>query len=164
MYTSVNAFVSDWSEETLSTVKVFSALNDDLMEKKFGENVRTMKDLAWHITSSLPEMMSACGLFEHNYSEGQEVPVTVKGILSFYAGWSTMLIEGIREKWTDESLDETVNMYGEDWKKSFVLQVLIRHEIHHRAQLTTLMRIAGLTVPGVYGPNYEEMQKFMGLQ
>jgi uncharacterized damage-inducible protein DinB len=30
------------------------------------------------------------------------------------------------------------------------------HEIHHRGQMTVLMRQAGLKVPGVYGPSREE--------
>ena len=29
---------------------------------------------------------------------------------------------------------------------------LINHQNHHRGQMTVLMRQAGLTVPGVYGP------------
>jgi uncharacterized damage-inducible protein DinB len=38
------------------------------------------------------------------------------------------------------------------------LQILIRHEIHHRAQMTVLMRQAGLKVPGIYGPSRDEWQ------
>jgi uncharacterized damage-inducible protein DinB len=30
------------------------------------------------------------------------------------------------------------------------------HQAHHRGQMTVLMRQAGLTVPGVYGPAREE--------
>jgi uncharacterized damage-inducible protein DinB len=36
------------------------------------------------------------------------------------------------------------------------LQALISHEIHHRGQMTVLMRQAGLKVPGIYGPAREE--------
>jgi uncharacterized damage-inducible protein DinB len=36
------------------------------------------------------------------------------------------------------------------------LRVLIQHEVHHRGQMTVLMRQAGLEVPGVYGPAREE--------
>jgi uncharacterized damage-inducible protein DinB len=36
------------------------------------------------------------------------------------------------------------------------LDKLIRHQIHHRGQITILMRQAGLAAPGVYGPNEEE--------
>lgn len=33
---------------------------------------------------------------------------------------------------------------------------MIQHQIHHRGQMTILMRQAGLTVPGLYGPSKEE--------
>ncbi len=47
-------------------------------------------------------------------------------------------------------------MFGMMWPRGLTLQVLIRHEIHHRAQMTVLMRLAGLRVPGIYGPSREE--------
>ena len=39
---------------------------------------------------------------------------------------------------------------------AMVLNVLIRHQIHHRGQMTILMRQAGVVVPSVYGPSREE--------
>ena len=47
-------------------------------------------------------------------------------------------------------------MYGETWKRGVALEMLIRHEAHHRGQMTVLMRQAGLPVHGVYGPSREE--------
>ncbi len=38
--------------------------------------------------------------------------------------------------------------------------VLIRHHIHHRGQMTELMRQARLKVPGMYGPSKEEVEAF----
>jgi uncharacterized damage-inducible protein DinB len=49
-----------------------------------------------------------------------------------------------------------VEMYAERWRKGQVLSVLIRHQCHHRGQMTVLMRQAGLRVPGVSGPSREE--------
>ena len=37
-----------------------------------------------------------------------------------------------------------------------VLAHLFLHQIHHRGQMTVLMRQAGLEVPGVYGPSRPE--------
>lgn len=37
-----------------------------------------------------------------------------------------------------------------------LLFFMIQHQIHHRGQMTILMRQAGLTVPGIYGPAKEE--------
>ncbi|HZG18224.1 MAG TPA: DinB family protein, partial [Candidatus Bathyarchaeia archaeon] len=42
------------------------------------------------------------------------------------------------------------------WKNGFTLRALLMHEVHHRGQMTVLMRQAGLTIPGIYGPAKEE--------
>ena len=42
------------------------------------------------------------------------------------------------------------------WSRGKTLGALVTHQIHHRAQLTVVMRLAGLKVPGVYGPAKEE--------
>ena len=47
-------------------------------------------------------------------------------------------------------------MYGEHWSKGTVLRVLINHQSHHRGQMTVIMRMLGLPVPGIYGPSKEE--------
>ena len=52
------------------------------------------------------------------------------------------------------------DMYGEKWKRGMTLQGLIHHEIHHRAEMIVLMRLAGLPVPGLYGPTREEWTQY----
>jgi uncharacterized damage-inducible protein DinB len=47
-------------------------------------------------------------------------------------------------------------MYGQRWKRGFTLTALVEHQIHHRGQMTVLMRQAGLRVPGIYGPARED--------
>jgi uncharacterized damage-inducible protein DinB len=47
-------------------------------------------------------------------------------------------------------------MFGEKWKRGFAFASLLRHQTHHRGQMTVLMRQAGLRVPGVCGPAREE--------
>jgi uncharacterized damage-inducible protein DinB len=47
-------------------------------------------------------------------------------------------------------------MYGSTWHRASVLLSIVRHQIHHRGQITVLMRQAGLPVPGLYGPAREE--------
>ena len=34
--------------------------------------------------------------------------------------------------------------------------LLVQHEVHHRGQLTVLMRQAGLRPPGIYGPTFDD--------
>lgn len=51
-------------------------------------------------------------------------------------------------------------MYKEKWTIGLTLSILISHQIHHRGQMTVLMRQAGLRVPGVFGPSREEWAEF----
>jgi uncharacterized damage-inducible protein DinB len=69
----------------------------------------------------------------------------------------------VRTHLTDDDLARMVPMYGESWSLGQVLLALVVHEIHHRGQMTVLMRQAGLVVPGVYGPAREEWAS-LGMQ
>ena len=60
-------------------------------------------------------------------------------------------------------LKDEINMYGQMWTREATLTSLVVHQIHHRAQMTVLMRQAGLKVPGIYGPSKEEWGQF-GMQ
>ena len=60
----------------------------------------------------------------------------------------------------NETLQVEDNMFGETWKRSYSLTVIVQHEIHHRGQMTVLMRQAGLKVPGVFGPSKEEWANY----
>ncbi|MEW5994556.1 MAG: DinB family protein, partial [Candidatus Zixiibacteriota bacterium] len=51
-------------------------------------------------------------------------------------------------------------MYGEKWERRFTLLALIQHQIHHRGQMTVLMRQAGLKVPSIYGPVLEDWAQY----
>ncbi len=53
--------------------------------------------------------------------------------------------------------------YGDKWSRGKTLGMLVTHQIHHHGQLTVVMRLAGLKVPGVHGPAKEEWGKFDGM-
>ncbi len=85
-------------------------------------------------------------------------PSSAQAIADAYERASQALLEAVLGQWTDASLQEQVNLYGEPWPNGVTLHILVNHEVHHRAQMTVLMRQAGLKVPGVYGPAKEEWQ------
>ena len=93
-------------------------------------------------------------------AEDAPVPATADEIIKAYQIVSARLIAQVKEKWSDDSLSEMVSMFGEEWSKSSTLHILMKHEIHHRGQMTVLMRRAGLTVPGLYGPAKEEWSQY----
>ncbi len=162
MYHNVHEFLEEWQFEVNATLKIFSALTDESLSQKVTESGRSLGRLAWHITITVGEMLSRTGLKYYSVDENAEVPKTAKEILDEYKKTSDALVEAIKQNWNDDSLEQEVNMYGENWKNGVTLQVLIKHQIHHRGQMTVLMRQAGLKVPGIYGPANEEWSA-MGL-
>ena len=163
MYHKISEFILDWKYESESTIKVLSNLTDESLTIKVHERVRTPGFLAWHIVTSIPEMMNRTGLKFESVKHDSPVPKKAADIVSTYKTVSENLMKQIKEKWNDGTLMNEDDMYGEMWAKGKTLRVLVTHQIHHRAQLTVVMRLAGLKVPGVYGPSNEEWAA-MGMQ
>jgi uncharacterized damage-inducible protein DinB len=156
MYYKISDFIEDWKYESESTIKVLSNLTDEVLTVQFNNEIRTAGRLAWHIVTSIGEMAHRTGLTFETIDENAAIPSTIKEIVEEYKRASDGMIKEIKSKWKDETLLLEDDMYGEMWKKGKTLGVLITHQIHHRGQLTVVMRLAGLKVPGVYGPAKEE--------
>ncbi len=163
MYYKLSDFIEDWKYESESTIKVLSNLTNASLTKISGENIRTPGRLAWHIAGAISELGHRMGLAFVEIDQDSPFPSTAKEIVDEYKRASDGLIKEIIEKWTDETLLVEDDMYGEMWKKGKTLGVLLTHQIHHRGQLTVVMRLAGLKVPGVYGPAKEEWANY-GMQ
>lgn len=156
MFHKLEDFITDWTFESESTLKIFNNLTDESLTKKVSENVRTAGRLAWHITTAIGEMAHRTGLTFKTVESGSAVPATVKEIVEAYKEASENLLSAVKVNWNDETLNVEDDMYGEMWKRGTTLGVIISHQIHHRAQLSIVMRLNGLTVPGIYGPSKEE--------
>ena len=156
MYNTINEFLTDWTLESASTYKVLSALTDESLNNKVYDEGRTVGFLAWHIVTAIGEMMNRTGLSVKEFDENSEPPASAKEIAETYKEVAESLKDELTKNWNDDSLKVEVNMYGQSWANCVTLAILIRHEIHHRGQLTVLVRQAGLKVPGVYGPAKEE--------
>jgi uncharacterized damage-inducible protein DinB len=149
-----------WSRELESTQKILKHLTDRSLEQAVGPLDRTLGRLAWHIVTTIPEMMSRTGLTLAGPSPDAAVPPSARAIFKAYNEAAISLLEQIRSKWTDAALEQTDDMYGEPWKRGSTLVALVLHQTHHRGQMTVLMRQAGLDVPGVYGPARQEWETF----
>jgi len=159
MFRTINDFLEAWKFESEATLKVFKNLTDDSLNQKVTSDGRSLGFVAWHITDTIPEMLSKAELpFSHD--ENTPVPTSVEIIKNIYENSSRSVTELILKNWKDEMLNDDLNMYGQVWKRANVLSSLITHQAHHRGQMTVLMRQAGLKVPGVYGPAKEEWAEY----
>jgi len=156
-YTRVAEFLEDWKSESGMTRAVMAALTDAALAQSVGGAAdRTLGRIAWHIVTTLPEMTARTGLRLSSVDGEAPAPARAADIADAYGRAAAELAERLAADWTDATLLVTDNMYGEMWPRGVTLQMLVRHEIHHRGQMTALMRQAGLRVPGTYGPARED--------
>ncbi len=157
MYTTIQSFLEEYQNESLATQKLLNLLTDESLKQEVAPGFRTLGHLAWHLVP-FGGLLATAGLTieGEGFTEGSEPPTSASVIADSYSKAVVSLLEAVRSQWTDEWLMESCDMWGEQWKYGLTLSLFVRHEVHHRGQLTILMRQAGLPIIGVYGPTKEE--------
>jgi uncharacterized damage-inducible protein DinB len=162
MYTSIEAFIGDWNAESETTQKVFDALTDSSLQQMVSADDRSLGRIAWHIVTSTPGMLNEFGIKVDFVSNENAVPSSAKEIADTFRKVSADTIDAVKQQWGDASLTEMKNVFGMDMPRGVMLSMLNKHIIHHRGQISVLMRQAGLRVPGIYGPTREDWSQ-MGM-
>ncbi len=160
MLKAIDDFAAIWEHESAKTIQVLGALTDAALETRVTPSGRTLGFLAWHIVTTIPEMLNHGGIPAAGPGQDAPVPSKAEQIRAAYASAAATVVPALRRTWRDTDLAKKVPMYGEEWNGHDVLERFLFHEIHHRAQMTILMRQAHLRVPGIYGPAQEEWAQF----
>ena len=159
MVRTIKDFLERWQEEADNTLKVITHLTDDSLNRSV-PGTRTLGRLANHLVETLTEFPHKLGLpVEEEFITYN----TVEELAAAYQKNAGQVATAVAENWNDEVLEGETPMYGDIWKNGVSLYYLMAHQTHHRAQMTTIMRSAGLAVPGIYGPSQEEW-KAMNMQ
>ncbi|AJY74096.1 DinB family protein [Paenibacillus beijingensis] len=156
MYTTIEQFAADWTNETMATQRAMDLLTDASLAQEIAPGHRVLGQLAWHLVTTVHEMLTRTGLEFASPAEDERAPQSARQIAQSYRIVSAAMLDAVRSQWTDQDLQRATNMYGEEWKNGLTLHIFISHEIHHRGQMTVLMRQAGLRVPDIYGPTRED--------
>ncbi len=156
MFTSVRDFLDTWRRESASTARLMTELTDRSLEQRIADGYRSIGELAWHIVVSPREILRHCGLDYPAPTKQDPQPLRAAEIHSCYVDAAKALAAAVESQWNDQTLQTLDLVYDRQWPRGLTLAILIYHEIHHRGQLTVLMRQAGLKVPGVYGPSRDE--------
>jgi uncharacterized damage-inducible protein DinB len=156
MFRRIEDFAAEWQTERRSTSKLMRMMTDESLAQAVEPGGRTLGFLAWHLTCTFREMLGHTGLEPEAPELGSPVPTSASDIVAAYDRASASVLEQVTTRWSDDMLEDDVDAYGRTFKRGFMLDMLIRHEAHHRGQMTVLMRQAGLAVTGPYGPSREE--------
>jgi uncharacterized damage-inducible protein DinB len=168
MFSVAKDFLTFYEGESAATGKVLANLTDEALPREKAPGHNTVGDIAWQIACSPLYMLSQVG-FDFDPKQAQKPePLTVADIQAMHTRLVAEVKAQVASK-TPEDLAKVYKVFGMmDWSAATMLTVLLHHEIHHRGQLTVLMRQAGLVVPSIYGPTYEmnveEMRKQMAEQ
>lgn len=163
MYHTIADFVTTWQDEAENTEKILSALTDESLDKRLISGLRTIAQLVWHLLETAPEMLGHTGLKIDGPEYLSKPLKTVSELIKEHQKVVKSVAHEVQTHWNNKSLHLTDQMYGEEWTRSQTLTALVDHLIHHRGQLTVFMRLAGLKVPGIYGPAKEEWAQY-GMQ
>lgn len=156
MFIKTADFIAEWQQEAAATQRIMDALTDEALDQAVTPDRRTLGQLAWHLTTTVHEMLSRTGLEFASAGDDQHAPDSAAVIAEAYRNASQAASNAVQTQWTDAKLAETTEMYGDTWPNGLTLRILIQHQIHHRGQMTVLMRQAGLRVPDIYGPTRED--------
>ena len=158
MSQSLQQYLDDWKHESSLTLNVLSVLTDASLSQTVTETKgRSLGELAWHLATSLTGMLGAGGLQVDGPSSLVPTPRRAQDIVQGFQQASEAASAAIQAQWTDAKLSEPLLLFGRiNTTYAGLLTLIVRHQIHHRGQMTILMRQAHLVPPGVYGPNEEE--------
>lgn len=160
--TEIETFREVLNEEAATAARVMESIPSDQYDFRPDAAGRSIGELAWHLSE-----IEGCISFDVDYGSfsyehevpdmkrPREVPLLASGYRRVHETAAKRL-ESVRNEDLDKSVifsdGRPMTLRDVLWKE------LLHHLIHHRAQLVTLVRMAGGQPPGLYGPNREEMK------
>ena len=156
MYVTISDFIKEWNREAMLTQNVLDGLTDESLKKQVYPEGRTLGRIAWHLTTNIPDYLTHFGLNIDGVKNAENVPTSAKEIAETFKEVSSRVAQIIEKQWTDKSIEQIQEAFGRQESNAQILMGLIKHIVHHRGQITVLMRQAGLKPFGVYGPPKED--------
>jgi uncharacterized damage-inducible protein DinB len=160
MFQNLNHFLKSWEYESGATQNILNNLTDESLKQEITSQNWNLGRIAWHTVASIHIITSNTKLRFEAQAEDWPVPDSAKFIACSYRKASEAFVQALETQWRDQTLGEHINFLGRQMPNGSLLMFLLQHQSHHRGQMTVLMRQAGLTVPGIYGPSKEEWANF----
>ncbi|WP_169091565.1 DinB family protein [Paenibacillus sp. PL91] len=154
MYRTVEDFLNEWKNEAILTQKMLDGLTDESLLQQVYPEGRTLGRIAWHFVTNIPDYLTEFGVAVVKVPNQNEVPLAREIADTFHAV-SIEVAKALHEQWTDDTLKQIQNAFGRMESNATIFMGLIKHIVHHRGQVTVLMRQAGLPIPALYGPSKE---------
>lgn len=148
---NIDSYVSNWQRIHKQTTTIMAAAPNDKYGWKPCDSGMSLGELMNHLWIAEAGLVAAAktGTFP------KEHPPQINDTAALIAAFDKTHDEAVAtvKAMTAEELAETVAPFGPDkaMSRSTLLHLTHEHEIHHRGQLYTYLRIAGCEVPPLFG-------------
>jgi len=163
MKDELQIFQNLWDFEAERTVEVISALPTGGYDFRPDPAGRSLGELAWHLAEV--DGYTTYGIEQGTFTlgvrpPGIERPKSMQALAPDYQRVHAEAAARIRHL-VPADLDRRLrHLTGKELSiRQLLWGAVLFHLIHHRGQLSILCRLAGGTVPGIFGPNREEMAR-----
>jgi len=141
--------------ECQTTLNLLKAFPTGRLDLKPAEKLRNARELAFVLANqelffkqSIVDGAIDFALF------GNQAPATMEGVIAAFEK-NSKAVDTALEKASDEELNKIINFGGQDMRRLDALWANLFDLVHHRGQFSVYVRIAGGTVPSIYGPTAE---------
>jgi uncharacterized damage-inducible protein DinB len=149
-------FTDTSRHEAETTKKIIRAVPDEKKSYKPDPKSMSAHELAWHITTA--EIMFCDFILSGQMPAGSppEAPATIGAILDWYETNYQDRVKKVDEMPGDKLAQNLVLFGGMSFPAVMYLDMMNRHSVHHRGQLSTYLRPMGSKVPAIYGGSADE--------
>jgi uncharacterized damage-inducible protein DinB len=145
---NLDGFVQNWRRIHQQTVKVMKVAPDDKYDWKTCDSAMTLGELMNHFPQ-------AEALLAHTVINGvlpTERPAPINNTAELIAAFDESHEAAIAQvvALPAETLQDSISPFGNPMPRERLLHALLEHEIHHRGQLYTYLRILGADVPPLF--------------
>jgi uncharacterized damage-inducible protein DinB len=161
MNNELEAFLTFWNREANKTADLLRTLPADQYDFRPDPQARSLGELAWHLAEV--DAYTTWGIEQGGFQLGLRPPgiERPRSIEVLAPGYQRVHAEAVERvgKLTPADLDRQLRHFtGNELSiRDLLWGAVLFHMIHHRGQLSILVRLAGAAVPSIYGPNREEM-------
>ena len=157
---SIESFLAAWDREADKTIQMLKTLPAGQYDFRPDSSGRSLGELAWHLAEvdAYVSLGIETGVFPPETKPPNiQRPMTIEELGPGYERIHQEARERLKGMAPDDLEKEITFLDGSKRKISFLLwDVILFHTIHHRGQLSVLVRLAGGVVPSLFGPTREQ--------
>jgi len=154
MFATVKDAVDTIAAQGGVTRNVIAALPDEAHGTRPHEKSRTGGELAWHVATATHWFIAEAFKLKVPPRPAPP-PTTSAGMVAAYDALLKSCLAALKKK-KDAWLREEIDFFGTPTTNGALLNVMLIHDVHHRAQLGLYVRLAGGKVPAICGPSADD--------